>query len=288
MKEPTCINILENFTSCDLEVFFQDEVILDAELSISYIKSGEDEIKYYLETVSKLEIDSYVTEQKNMLVEVCQSKTDEVIEGLNYYKERIILNADEAFEALSEVRRIEAAINENIALSEGYKNEAKDNADVCQMLSFMTGLPVGSVITSSAEEMSGYLLANGAEVSRDTYSNLFTVIGTTYGGGDGRNTFNIPDFRGCFIRGLGGDATDAGVKQGCAAPNISGTFHIRGIGGMWGAFTRETMASSVEGTGSVASQSYRLTFNASDYNSTYGAANEVRPINHALNYFIKY
>ncbi len=43
---------------------------------------------------------------------------------------------------------------------------------------------------------SGYLVENGAAVSRTTYADLFAVIGTTYGIGDGSTTFNLPDSRG--------------------------------------------------------------------------------------------
>ncbi len=43
---------------------------------------------------------------------------------------------------------------------------------------------------------SGYLLENGAAVSRTTYAALFAVIGTTFGAGDGSTTFNLPDSRG--------------------------------------------------------------------------------------------
>jgi prepilin-type N-terminal cleavage/methylation domain-containing protein len=58
-------------------------------------------------------------------------------------------------------------------------------------------LPAGTSIKgywSSAP--SGYLLEYGTEVSRTTYSDLFAVIGTTYGDGDGSTTFNLPDERG--------------------------------------------------------------------------------------------
>lgn len=48
----------------------------------------------------------------------------------------------------------------------------------------------------------GYLKANGAAVSRTTYSALFTAISTTFGAGDGSTTFNIPELRGEFIRSL--------------------------------------------------------------------------------------
>lgn len=48
----------------------------------------------------------------------------------------------------------------------------------------------------------GWLKANGAAVSRATYSALFAAIGTTFGVGDGSTTFNLPDLRGEFVRGL--------------------------------------------------------------------------------------
>jgi len=48
----------------------------------------------------------------------------------------------------------------------------------------------------------GYLKRNGAAVSRTTYARLFAKIGTTYGAGDGSTTFNLPDGRGVFDRGL--------------------------------------------------------------------------------------
>jgi len=47
----------------------------------------------------------------------------------------------------------------------------------------------------------GWLKANGAAVSRTTYSTLFAAIGTTWGAGNGSTTFNLPDLRGEFVRG---------------------------------------------------------------------------------------
>lgn len=44
----------------------------------------------------------------------------------------------------------------------------------------------------------GFLLCDGQAVSRTTYSELFNVIGTTYGEGDGSTTFNLPDLSGRF------------------------------------------------------------------------------------------
>lgn len=63
----------------------------------------------------------------------------------------------------------------------------------------------------------GWLRCNGAAVSRSTYNALFTAIGTTFGAGDGSTTFNLPDLRGEFIRGLDdGRGVDAGRLLGTA------------------------------------------------------------------------
>ena len=63
----------------------------------------------------------------------------------------------------------------------------------------------------------GWLRCNGAAVSRTTYNSLFAAIGTTFGAGDGSSTFNLPDLRGEFIRGLDdGRGVDAGRLLGSA------------------------------------------------------------------------
>ena len=50
----------------------------------------------------------------------------------------------------------------------------------------------------------GYLLCDGAAVSRTTYANLFAAIGVVYGVGDGSTTFNLPDSAGNVPVGIGG------------------------------------------------------------------------------------
>lgn len=50
----------------------------------------------------------------------------------------------------------------------------------------------------------GWLLCNGQAVSRTTYANLFSVLGTTYGQGDGSTTFNVPDLTGRVPMGTNG------------------------------------------------------------------------------------
>jgi microcystin-dependent protein len=57
--------------------------------------------------------------------------------------------------------------------------------------------PTGSIIIwSTNTPPSNWLLCNGATVSRTTYATLFSVIGTTYGAGDGSTTFVLPNLMG--------------------------------------------------------------------------------------------
>lgn len=62
------------------------------------------------------------------------------------------------------------------------------------------GVPIGSVIQSNVPQGLGYLPCDGREVPRATYPKLFSTIGTTYGSGDGVNTFTIPNLNGKIIR----------------------------------------------------------------------------------------
>ena len=66
-------------------------------------------------------------------------------------------------------------------------------------------VPVGTVLPyTSTSVPSGYLLCDGSAISRTTYAQLFAVIGTTYGSGDGSTTFNLPNLQGRFVLGKSG------------------------------------------------------------------------------------
>ena len=138
-----------------------------------------------------------------------------------------------------------------------------------------------------------WLLCNGQEVSRIQYSTLFSLIGTKFGAGDGVNTFNIPDYRGKFLRGLGGNsAADIYTTQNESLPNITGSagkiFNGVNINKLTATGAFANSATSI-GTGANASYSdtiIDLDFKASNSNSIY-AGEHVTPINQAVNYFIK-
>ena len=58
-------------------------------------------------------------------------------------------------------------------------------------------IPAGSItMYGGSTAPTGYLLCDGSAVSRTTYADLFTAIGTTYGTGDGSTTFNVPNVKG--------------------------------------------------------------------------------------------
>jgi len=61
-----------------------------------------------------------------------------------------------------------------------------------------TILPYGGISAPT-----GYLLCDGSSISRTTYLDLYNVIGTYYGSGDGATTFNLPDTRNRFAVGAG-------------------------------------------------------------------------------------
>jgi len=88
----------------------------------------------------------------------------------------------------------------NVLTSDGGRWTSVPNGILAQVVYFAT---------PTAPE--GWLICDGAAISRATYSALFSAIGTLYGTGDGVNTFNLPDLRGEFIRGWdGGRGVDVG------------------------------------------------------------------------------
>ena len=70
-------------------------------------------------------------------------------------------------------------------------------------------IPVGAQIPFGGGSVpNGWLLCDGSAVSRTTYADLFAVIGTSYGAGDGSKTFNLPDKRGRVSVGKNSSDTD--------------------------------------------------------------------------------
>ena len=121
------------------------------------------------------------------------------------------------------------------------------------------------------------LIANGAVVSRTTYARLFAVIGTRYGVGDGATTFQLPDWRAVFFRGLdNGRGFDIGRSLGVFqySQNLD---HSHGI---------PSRSNQNGGNGYVEDASAEdLTRTVNTFNE---GGSEARPINQALLACISY
>jgi microcystin-dependent protein len=69
----------------------------------------------------------------------------------------------------------------------------------------VSATPIGAILMHSvATAPAGWLICDGAEVSRDTYALLFAAVGETWGPGDSMTTFNLPDFSDRSPMGTGG------------------------------------------------------------------------------------
>lgn len=170
-------------------------------------------------------------------------------------------------------------------------------------------IPAGTIIQSASKSTpQGYLKCNGASISRVSYKKLFKAIGTTFGNDDS-NTFRLPDLRGRFVRGFSdGSSIDSGrafgSSQDDAIRNITG-----GLGDMVyqdnnifkssqrlkevriGAFYQDLKKEDWAYSGSLTEKDLvsktgdHIGFDASRVVPT---ADDNRPYNIALNFYIKY
>lgn len=160
-----------------------------------------------------------------------------------------------------------------------------------------TGIKAGAIADfAGSVAPAGWLIADGSAISRTLYSALFAYCGTTHGVGDGTTTFNIPDCRGEFRRGLdNGRGVDTGRTLGSAQaaglPNITGAltgdWKYTGTAARSGAMT----LNAYTGAGNYTSGSgTRAGFgiDASLSNPIYGASNTVQPQNKAFLTCIKF
>lgn len=133
----------------------------------------------------------------------------------------------------------------------------------------------------------GYLLCNGAVVSRTTYKDLFNRIGTTYGAGDGSTTFNLPNLVNRYI--MGSDGTNLSKYIKAQLPNINGSYEMVQTWHMnyAGAFSA-TKGSCYNHAADVYQNDRYISFNANSSNSIYTNNGSVRPLSFALNFIIKF
>lgn len=148
---------------------------------------------------------------------------------------------------------------------------------------------IGDIKASVRGENHGHwFLCNGQAISRETYADLFAIIGTNFGAGNGVTTFNLPDYRGKFLRGLGGNsAANIYTTQNEGLPNLTGYFGLDNTQTDGSLFKLDTGTQFNGSNEAGGSKDYKVTFDASKKNSIYGSSSHVTPINQAINFFIK-
>ena len=138
------------------------------------------------------------------------------------------------------------------------------------------GLEVGMVVawTLSSNPSDSYLECNGQAVNSTKYPKLYALM------------HNTPDYRGVFLRGLGGNSASLGVTQGDAIRNITGNFNATD-NNSWninanGVFYGQTIGSGDQGNEGGEYKKYYF-----DASRVVPVAEENRPINKAVRYFIR-
>jgi microcystin-dependent protein len=169
---------------------------------------------------------------------------------------------------------------------------------------YATALPPAGTIAAFAGpvdnreklEATGWLVCDGAEVSRTKYARLYGMIGNSWGHGNNADSFNLPDLRGVFLRG---------VNQGRTGPYADPDATTRpsgnaggNVGNKVGSFQSDAFRSHThtwnyglqgDDSGSGHSfQEYTRTAgpNTDSIQSTGGS--ETRPMNAYVNYLIKF
>lgn len=186
----------------------------------------------------------------------------------------------------------EATLDADAVNLKQLKNQI-DELKTALLTNVNNALKVGDIkVSLQTDNHDNWLLCDGQEISRADYPELFKIIGVSFGSGNGTTTFNVPDYRGAFLRGLGGNSeTDFATKQNESLPNITGEFSMGGATGIpndsykIGAFKQgaKEYGSTVW---TISERCHAMGFDASASNSIY-AGSHVTPENYAVNYFIK-
>lgn len=178
-----------------------------------------------------------------------------------------------------------------------------------------TVVPAGAILPyGGTSDPTGYLLCDGRAVSRTTYATLYAAIADAFGEGDGSTTFNLPDFRGRFLRGtddmgtaqgaasrdpdrasrtamntggntgnnVGSVQDDATAKNGLALTDPGHVHDVNGTGGisfLAGSNSTGYLPDAGDVSGIVKSNTTGITLGNGD--------NETRPLNAYVNYIIK-
>lgn len=162
---------------------------------------------------------------------------------------------------------------------------------VDEKVSASTGVPAGAIMFFGVKSIpDGWLICNGANVSRRDYAALFAAIGTTYGAGDGSSTFNLPNLNGRFLE-CTTYTSEVGTYKEAGLPNITGSVTpgygvVKTADGCFYPSSMWNFYVTIEKNGRNAND--KTNMSASRSNSLYGAASTVQPSSMASLALIKF
>jgi microcystin-dependent protein len=145
-------------------------------------------------SVTLVDADTVVVNDGGTMVQVALSDLITYINAGMTLRDDVVTTASLGDAVVSTANLINGSVT-NDKIAAGAISASKISADV----SFSSGMVMP--YAGSAGAPTGWLLCYGQEVSRVTYADLYTAIGTTYGVGDGSTTFALPDLRGRVIAG---------------------------------------------------------------------------------------
>ena len=103
-------------------------------------------------------------------------------------------------------------------------------------LTGIEGIPTATIVPwSSSSVPTGFLECNGQAVSRSTYADLFAIVSTTYGSGDGASTFNVPNLA---------DNVAVGKSNNKALASTGGANTVANSGNVGGSTANATLSTA--------------------------------------------
>lgn len=153
------------------------------------------------------------------------------------------------------------------------------------------GSPTGMIaFIHDTDVPDGWLLCNGAAVSRTEYAALFAKIGVKYGSGDGSTTFNLPNLDGRVLQGTT-NIGQVGNYLEASLPNISGSFAMFRTASSvqcYEAFQTNGMTGVSQPSSSEGPGDCLISFNANRNSSIYKDVGTVQPSSLQLLAFIRF
>lgn len=136
--------------------------------------------------------------------------------------------------------------------------------------------PIGTVVWFAAHQPPvGYLKADGSSVWRETYPELFAVIGTTFGGAKEDPTFSLPNLMGRFAEG----SAMPGMVKEAGLPNITGGagYFNSLVNYIWSGALYKKSEKTTQDCNSGGAMTYEIGLDASLSSAIYGKSNTVQP-----------